>query len=90
MQKRRLTQAVSASIESRNDELCWQLYCAYFANPFAQAMTYEEFKGGGKSTGKKSKPTSEGKDIDIEKQLLRSKKILGSFVPPMKEVKKHG
>ncbi len=90
MRKRRLTQAVSASIESRNDELCWQLYCAYFANPFARTMTYEEFKGGEKPTWKESKPASIKNDIDIEKQLLRSKKILSSFVPPMKEVKKHG
>ncbi len=66
--------------------MCWSLYLASAANPFAEQLTFNEFLDKTKvpKTTDSQKVEPGLNDEQLQEQIEGADKILSGFVPPMK------
>ncbi len=77
-------------LQQEDEERCWSLYLATVSNPFAEAMSFEQFRGkyGTKKTEEKPRKGKETgmREPEIRRQVQRAEGVLKGFVPPEGDV----
>lgn len=72
-------------LSQSEEEKCWSLYLAVVSNPFAEAVSFDEFMKKTKPKKAKADLKNFTKKSEIEKQVFKATKILSGFKPPQKD-----